>query len=177
MRNNILSLLRGTKFSLYFGWVLGLVARLPKQYTEGMVPPGVKDLADFKRVSSYVYTHVGERTHKDSQDIRKTLEEVFNDKENKRKGERDSVFYDLKDNPDLPDHEKSIDRVEDEGSLLIMAGELALPYVAPKISDENLQAPNQPQSQCKSHTTTSSPIHPSSPNSATSSTRQATQPH
>lgn len=37
------------------------------------------------------------------------------------------MFYDLKDNSDLPGDERTIDRLEDEGSLLIMAG-MGLPY-------------------------------------------------
>lgn len=47
---------------------------------------------------------------------------MFADKDNKFKGQLNSVFYDLKDNRDLPESERALSRLEDEGSLLIMAG-------------------------------------------------------
>jgi hypothetical protein len=47
---------------------------------------------------------------------------VFADSENKLRNQLNSVFYDLKDNLDLPENERTIGRLEDEGSLLIMAG-------------------------------------------------------
>lgn len=45
------------------------------------------------------------------------------------RGQVDSVFYDLKDNPNLSGDERGIDRLEDEGSLLIMAGKPACPLL------------------------------------------------
>ena len=65
---------------------------------------------------------------KSVKNIRQNLEAVFADKENKLRGQVDSVFYDLKENPGLPGNERTIDRLEDEGSLLIMAGK-GLPYL------------------------------------------------
>jgi hypothetical protein len=52
---------------------------------------------------------------------------VFADTENKFKGQLKSVFYELKDNRDLPESERALSRLEDEGSLLITAGEYASP--------------------------------------------------
>ncbi|KAF2649416.1 cytochrome P450 [Lophiostoma macrostomum CBS 122681] len=104
LRNNLGQLLRSTKFNLYFGWVLGVTKLLPKSMTDSLVPPGVSDLINFRKV------------------IRHDLEEIFADSENTLKGPVNSVFYGLKDNSDLPDDERTIDRLEEEGSLLIMAG-------------------------------------------------------
>ena len=49
---------------------------------------------------------------------------MLDDKENIRKGEKRSIFYELRDNPKLPPSEKSLLRLEQEGTLLVMAGRL-----------------------------------------------------
>jgi hypothetical protein len=62
------------------------------------------------------------------QNIRQNVEQVFADADNKLKGQLNSIFYELRDNHDLPESERAPSRLEDEGSLLIMAGNCALGY-------------------------------------------------
>jgi hypothetical protein len=54
LRNNLSSLLRGTKFNLYFGWLLGILGLLPKSMSASLIPPGVMDLINFRKVSYVV---------------------------------------------------------------------------------------------------------------------------
>lgn len=47
---------------------------------------------------------------------------MLGDTDNVLKGERRSIFYELRDNPNLPPSEKSALRLEHEATLLVMAG-------------------------------------------------------
>jgi hypothetical protein len=51
-----------------------------------------------------------------SQDIERVLQDSSGEREER------SIFYDLRDNPNLPPSEKSPLRLEHEGTLLVMAG-------------------------------------------------------
>lgn len=55
LRNNLSSLLRGTKFNLYFGWLLGILVLLPQSMSASLIPPGVMDLINFRKVSYVVF--------------------------------------------------------------------------------------------------------------------------
>ena len=49
---------------------------------------------------------------------------MLEDKDNTKKGGKRSIFYELRDNPTLPRSEKSALRLEQEATLLVMAGML-----------------------------------------------------
>lgn len=57
-----------------------------------------------------------------TQNIRREVGQVLQDKDNKKTDDRRSIFYELRDNPNLPPSEKSLSRLEQEGTLLVMAG-------------------------------------------------------
>ena len=50
-RTNLARLLLGVQFSRHFGWVLALPKLLPPSIGKAFVPPGIKDLLQFKMVS------------------------------------------------------------------------------------------------------------------------------
>ena len=103
-RNNLTSLLSGVKVNRHFPFiprVLGAV--LPKLFGKRGLPPAIRDLLGFK-------ANVGG-----------LIQEVLADTHNEKKG-RHSVFYELKDSPILPSREKSVQRLQDEATLLVMAG-------------------------------------------------------
>ncbi len=70
-------------------------------------------------VSSPYERHAGTETSE--QKIRGQIQQVLGDKEGNVDGKR-SIFYDLRDNQLLPASEKSLPRLESEGTILIMAG-------------------------------------------------------
>ena len=55
------------------------------------------------------------------QAIRNEIQEVLDDDSSEKKDKR-SIFYELRDNATLPPSEKSLTRLEQEGTLLVMAG-------------------------------------------------------
>ena len=55
------------------------------------------------------------------QDIRKDVIRVL-DRKSEKNSEIFSAFDELRDSPALPQHEKTLDRLSDEGTLMIMAG-------------------------------------------------------
>jgi hypothetical protein len=50
LRNNLARLLRGVHFNLHFTWVIQIMSLLPKSIGDSLVPPGVKDLIQFRKV-------------------------------------------------------------------------------------------------------------------------------
>jgi hypothetical protein len=50
LRNNLARLLRGVKFNAHFSWVIQIMSLLPKSIGDSLVPPGVKDLVQFRKV-------------------------------------------------------------------------------------------------------------------------------
>ena len=54
--------------------------------------------------------------------ISQDIERVLQDSSGMKESEERSIFYDLRDNPNLPPSEKSPLRLEHEGTLLVMAG-------------------------------------------------------
>lgn len=85
------------------------------------MPPGVMDLIRFRMVTKRL---TGQRTHIDGLrwKIRQNILEVIGDKDNARKTQARSIFYDLRDDKSLPEVEKTVSRLEDEGTLIVMAG-------------------------------------------------------
>ncbi|KAI9640465.1 hypothetical protein NHQ30_011211 [Ciborinia camelliae] len=68
------------------------------------MPPGALDMVAF------------------TDSIREEVDQVLGDTDNLFKGERRSIFYELRDNSNLPPAEKSALRLEQEATLLVMAG-------------------------------------------------------
>lgn len=56
------------------------------------------------------------------QRVRSEIQYVLDDKSNDSKGVKRSIFYELRDSPSLPPSEKTLQRLEHEGTLLVMAG-------------------------------------------------------
>ncbi|KAF4634242.1 hypothetical protein G7Y89_g3879 [Cudoniella acicularis] len=54
--------------------------------------------------------------------VREENQNMLDDKDNGQKGNKRSIFYELRDNQNLPALEKKADRLEDEGVLLVMTG-------------------------------------------------------
>jgi cytochrome P450 len=109
MRENVNGVLRAVKFNLQFSWVRDLMRKLPPSIGARLTPPGIRDMIRF-RIS-----------------IRKEIRKILNHEtddvaDNNGKKHVDSIFYELRDNPTLPDSEKSPQRLEDEATLLVMAG-------------------------------------------------------
>lgn len=102
LRNNIRSLLRTTNFAKHFPWIRDLLALLPEKYA----PPGVQDMMKFRR------------------QIRQQIVEILDQKPSSMQtAQRDtSIFNVLIASPKLPPSEKSLKRLEDEATLLVMAG-------------------------------------------------------
>ncbi|KAA6408542.1 MAG: cytochrome P450 [Lasallia pustulata] len=57
-----------------------------------------------------------------SDNIRSEIQQALSDKDRVNDGEKRSIFYELRDNPTLPQSEKELSRLEQEGTLLVMAG-------------------------------------------------------
>lgn len=105
-RENVNGVLRAVKFNLHFSWVRDLMRKLPPGIGARMTPPGIRDMIRFR---------IG---------IRKEIQSVINQKADGHVGDGDakSIFYELRDSPVLPESEKSPQRLEDEATLLVMAG-------------------------------------------------------
>ncbi|KAI1382876.1 cytochrome P450 family protein [Hypoxylon trugodes] len=104
-RENVNGVLRAVKFNLHFSWVRDLMRRLPPSIGAKMTPPGIRDMIRFR---------IG---------IRKEIQAVVNQKTKGRdEGATKSIFHELRDSSILPESEKSPQRLEDEATLLVMAG-------------------------------------------------------
>jgi hypothetical protein len=101
---------------------------LPIAVARYLIPPGVKNMKDLVMVRmrnkkllypNYIKHHTNIGCF---QWIRGEINQVFEDTQNKMQTQKRSIFYELRDNPKLPLSEKSRDRLEKEGVLLVMAG-------------------------------------------------------
>lgn len=105
-RENVSGVLRSVKFNLHFPWVRDLMRKLPPNIGARFTPPGVRDMIRF-RIS-----------------IRKEIRDIL---ARKLGGADESsfqptIFAALRDSPALPPAEKAPHRLEDEATLLVMAG-------------------------------------------------------
>ncbi|KAI0972791.1 cytochrome P450 family protein [Xylaria arbuscula] len=110
-RENVNGVLRSVKFNLHFSWVRDLMRKLPSSIGRRFVPSGIGDMIRFR---------INIR-----QQIQKVISHVDDEGDSvSRNGETDtsSIFFELRDNPKLPDSEKTAHRLEDEATLLVMAG-------------------------------------------------------
>ena len=51
LRNNLSRMLQGVKFNYHFGWISGLIPFLPMAVGNYVVPAGVRDMLDFRKVN------------------------------------------------------------------------------------------------------------------------------
>lgn len=103
-RENLMRLLTGVKINKHFPFVPRVVGKfMPMLFGERGIPAAVMDLLKFK----------GRAKH--------DIEAVMADTNNDKKG-RHSIFYELRDTPILPPEEKTVERLQDEATLLVMAG-------------------------------------------------------
>lgn len=103
-RVNLARLLTGVALNRQFPWIQrGLATILIPIFGEKAIPPAVIDMGKFRSK------------------IGKDIEDIMADKKNDSKDGR-SLFYELRDTPILPPEEKTVKRLQDEATLLIMAG-------------------------------------------------------
>ena len=103
-RIDLARLLTGVKINKHFPFIPRVLGKvLPMVAGEKAIPPAVMDLLRFQARA------------------REDIEAVLADKTNDKRG-RHSVFYDLRDTPILPPQEKTVERLQDEATLLVMAG-------------------------------------------------------
>ncbi|KAK4505775.1 hypothetical protein PRZ48_003740 [Zasmidium cellare] len=103
-RENLSRLLTSVKINKHFPFIPRVLGKyLPMMLGERGIPPAVMDLLKFKGRAKV------------------DIEAVMKDTNNDRKG-RHSVFYELRDSEILPPEEKTVARLQDEATLLVMAG-------------------------------------------------------
>ncbi|KAF3768154.1 cytochrome P450 [Cryphonectria parasitica EP155] len=101
-RQNVANVLGRSKFNLHFGWVRDIMQSLPPSIGTSITPPGIRDMIAFRRsISIQIASILASKP---------SLNEA------------PSIFTYLRDSPHLPVSEKSPHRLQDEATLLIMAG-------------------------------------------------------
>lgn len=101
-RNNVAAVLSTVKIMLHFSWIRDIMDMLPSSIGERIMPPGIRDLVEFQKK------------------IRVEIDNILTRKPSQN--EMPSIFTLLRDNPELAAAEKSAKRLEDEASLITMAG-------------------------------------------------------
>lgn len=101
-RQNVVQVLSRKHFNLHFGWVRDIMQRLPSSIRAKVTPQGAQDLMSLRRSLSVQIGNI--LSSKSSPD------------------ETPSIFTYLRDNPNLPESEKSPQRLLDEALLLVTAG-------------------------------------------------------
>lgn len=119
-RKNMVELLLGIKINLHFPWIFDFLDLIPFYLAKNIMPPGVLDMIALSQVLFRLYNISEVLTP--LKNVRKHIEKVLSGDSNDERKVRRSIFHDLRDNQDLPASEKSIDRLENEGTLLVMAG-------------------------------------------------------
>jgi hypothetical protein len=114
-------LLQGVKATLHFPWIFDVLNAIPFPIAKYIMPSGALDMALMSQVRLEVFWYHCRLliTH---QSIEKEVRKVLNDTQNVEKGDKRSIIYELRDNKSLPPSEKSIARLENEGTLLVLAG-------------------------------------------------------
>ncbi|KAE8360994.1 cytochrome P450 [Aspergillus caelatus] len=92
LRHNSHELLKGINMNKHFPWIHDILEALPQSLTRPVMPPGLIDML-----------------------------ELF-DKKPANPGAKESVYESVLDNPNLPASEKALQRLEQEGALLTLAG-------------------------------------------------------
>jgi hypothetical protein len=102
-RENLARLLTCVPISKHFPWIAnGLAKILPMVLGQKAIPPAVMDMIQFRA------------------NIGRQIRAVFDEKSELKPDH--SIFYDLRDSQTLPPEEKTVPRLQDEATLLIMAG-------------------------------------------------------
>jgi len=101
-RTNVAVVLSSVKIMLHFSWLRSLTQMLPPSIGSQMTPPGVRDMINFRK---------GTRAQIDR------ILAAYPSPD-----ETPSIFTHLRDSPQLPASEKSAQRLEDEATLMTMAG-------------------------------------------------------
>ncbi|KAK1754209.1 Trichodiene oxygenase [Echria macrotheca] len=108
-RTNVAAVLGSVKVMLHFSWLRDLTKMLPQSIASGMTPPGVRDMIAFRRnIRAQIDRILASSSSSSSSDTTTTTPS--------------SIFTHLRDSPSLPPSEKSAQRLEDEATLLVMAG-------------------------------------------------------
>jgi cytochrome P450 len=107
-RTNLAVVLQSVKIKLHFGWIFDALQMLPASISARILPPGVKDMIAFRKDIRTQIDHVLAESKKPSAVAREEMLE--------------SLFTHLHDSPELPQAEKSAQRLEDEATLMTMAG-------------------------------------------------------
>ncbi|KAK5130696.1 hypothetical protein LTR08_001726 [Meristemomyces frigidus] len=103
-RESLASLLLSVKAVQHFKPVFSVLgAIMPLIAGEKAIPEGIRDMVAFRN------------------DAGRNIEAILADKTNDNKGGH-SIFYELRDSPILPPLEKTASRLQDEATLLVMAG-------------------------------------------------------
>jgi hypothetical protein len=101
-RENFAAVLSNIKLMLHFTFIRDWMQALPPNIGTHIMPPGIRDMLTFRK------------------DIRSQIDGILARKPSPY--ETPSVFTHLRDSPNLPASEKSAKRLEDEASLIVMAG-------------------------------------------------------
>ncbi|TGO21288.1 hypothetical protein BPAE_0228g00020 [Botrytis paeoniae] len=110
LRRNTYQLLRGVHRNKHMSWIPDLLEKLPKSMTKPIMPPGLADIfALLARVRAELVTIMEAKA---SGNINKSLGPTG----------KESVYDSVLDNTSLPESEKSLPRLQNEGALLVLAG-------------------------------------------------------
>ncbi|CAN8103369.1 unnamed protein product [Discula destructiva] len=101
-RQNVANVLSSVKIMLHLDWIRDIMQALPPSIGARMTPPGVRDMRTFR------------------QHIRAQIDAIL--AREPSPDEVPSIFIHLRDSPELPLSEKSAQRLEDEATLITMAG-------------------------------------------------------
>ncbi|OJJ95900.1 hypothetical protein ASPACDRAFT_47252 [Aspergillus aculeatus ATCC 16872] len=113
LRQNSRELLMGINLNKHFPWIPDFLELLPLSISRPMMPPGLVDmLALFDRVRNELLTLTHTRSSATATTATKPLGPTG----------KESVFDSVLDAPNLPDTEKTLLRLEQEGTLLALAG-------------------------------------------------------
>ncbi|PYI31075.1 cytochrome P450, partial [Aspergillus indologenus CBS 114.80] len=113
LRQNSKGLLMGINLNKHFPWIPDLLESLPLSISRPMMPPGLVDmLALFDRVRNELLTLTHTKASASANTAAKPAGPTG----------KESVFDSVLDNPALPNTEKMLLRLEQEGTLLALAG-------------------------------------------------------
>ncbi|KAJ6036817.1 cytochrome P450 [Penicillium herquei] len=129
LRHNSHNLLQCVHLNRHFPWVPDLIESLPEFISKPMVPSGLLDMHElFGRVNKELVAIIEDKSNA----VQKTGDLM----------RKKSVYEAILDDPNLPDSQKALKRLE-EGSLLVLAGAespaatLNLPYLSAVIKEGN----------------------------------------
>ena len=124
LRRNLNQLLQGVKATKHFHSFFRIIKTMPISLSRWLIPPGAKNMRDLTMVRLSDATSVEYRflMHSSDKAIRSEIKDVLDNKANERKPRQRSIFYDLCDDPNLPSAEKQPERLQQEGTMLVMAG-------------------------------------------------------